>query len=325
MAQKKSIFPGFVKSRSFWGSLAFAAGIWLYSSLSATLYYYVDIPLEILLPANRAVEGEKPEKISVEVKGAGWQILNLILYSSGKCVVDLRSEKIATSEYHISRADLFGYLSFASGVEATDVNPETLVLKTGLIGKYKVPVKPNVKIQPMKGFTLVGDLKTFPDSVLITGNDNEVKSVEYWETEFESVDGVYSPKTITVELKNSDGRNIELSSENVKIFFDVQQISEKTVYDAPVRIVGGNLPSGRELLPKYITITLKGGVKEMARLDYDSIFAAVDYDQIISDSTGVVVPQIHTPEHISALKAEPDRLLLYRISKSPDLNILAQP
>ncbi|MDQ1266996.1 MAG: hypothetical protein QG635_2149 [Bacteroidota bacterium] len=296
----------FLLSRSLIGSIILSVSLWLYASLNAEYITFVQVPLELAFPANRAIEKSPPEKISVKVRGNGWNLFNLMFFNSAaKSHIDLSHIKIDEDTYKITRNDILEGVLFFNNVEALDVLPETLTIKAGLIGRYKVPAISVVNIQPKEGFTIVGVLKIKPDSIFIEGNDFIVRKIKSWKTKNYDFEGLYENAVLTAELSDSLAGLVKLSTQYITISVEIQQIAETVVDNIPILIQGGNLPSNHRLLPESISVTLRGGIDEIADFSIDLITAIIDYRDIISDTTGLLKPEIIIPGNIKVIQTNP--------------------
>jgi len=82
------------------------------------------------------------------------------------------------------------------------------------------------------------------------------------------------------------------------------------VNDVEVRILGGPQLKNHTFFPKYLSITVRGGADQIAEFSNETINAYLFYNQIISDSTGILIPEITAPKNITILKISPS----FRIS-----------
>ncbi|MCX6154029.1 MAG: CdaR family protein [Candidatus Kapabacteria bacterium] len=308
-------------SKSFFFSILFALALWVYTNLNNIYTTYIPIPLKIKIPNDRAIEDLPPEFISIEIRGSGWNLFNyMFLNSSVACIVDLSRTNISTDDYLISRKEILKNVQSLLNVEALDVMPEAIGVKTGKIELVRVPVEANIKIVPREGFALVGKVNLKPDSVNIRGNSKVVKNIKKWRTNYFEITNIQKPIQVQIGLIDSISNIIDLDVEKVELTCDIQQIAELKLFDIPVKIRGGSLPNGHRLAPQILSINIRGGINEIANLSPDKIYAYIDYTDIIHDSTGVLKPLIYSPNNIRILNTEP--LLIYhykQITKNGNL------
>lgn len=295
-----------LNSKSFWGSLLFAIALWGYTALNSEYQTSIDIPLLIKLPQSRALESIPYKNVSVYVRGTGWNLFNLIFFNSSKsCLLDLSKENIIDSIYRINRTDLQKNLQFISNVTPINVLPENIILKTGEVIDYEVYVNPKVVLIPREGFTLVGRTIIEPEKIKLRGNKRIVEQINRWNTATLIYEGINSDFHASIPLIDTLPGVVDVYPKYVSMKINVQQIGEVVLYDIPITVSGGSLPYGHKLEPPLLTVILQGGVNELENLSSADISATIDFDKLISDSTGIMKAIIKLPPNISLLRTEP--------------------
>ncbi len=295
-----------ITSKTFLGALSFSIALWLYITLNTVFVSFVKVPLTINLPVDKSIEKPIPDYISVEVRASGWQIFNLdYLNSAAECSIDISGERINEEWYTIARSDIIKNLENMGNVQAIDVVPQTLKLKLGKIGEYSVVVKPDVLLEPREGYTLVGDISTVPDLVTIRGNARKIRGTTQWKTihrEFEDV-----AESIETKLRLSDTLSniIEVKPHEVLLKANVQKLSEIVIEDVPLQLNGAELPAEHIVTPMYFDITLRGGIIEIEKINYDDIVITLNTTDIVNDTVGLLKPHISLPMHIKCIKINP--------------------
>jgi hypothetical protein len=301
-------------SKSVIGAALFAIALWAYTNLNYTYTTYVKVPLELSVPNDRAIDSMPVSDVSLQVRGNGWNLFNLIFFNTAaRCHVNLSEEQSALDgKYMLTRSELLKNVKFLNNVEAIDILPETIRIKTGDVDSKRVPIRVNMDIQPRRNFSRTGSFIIDPDSVTITGNTKVVEEIDYWPTKFMTIDDVHQRLRIVANLSDSLPEIIDVSPQKVTVGFDVQQLASMKFPDVKVSIKGGALPSNHILQPRIISITVRGGIELIEQLSYDDIKAGVDYRAVIEDTTGIIEPDILLPEGIEIMRIEPDIIYHYR-------------
>ncbi|MFW6276442.1 MAG: hypothetical protein ACOC2K_02070 [Bacteroidota bacterium] len=305
-----------IKSKSFWGAVLFAMALWGYTSLNSEYSTRVQVPLDVQIPRDRAIETPLPDEITIEVHGMGWHLFNLIFFNSSKKVeIDLSNIQIQDSVYRISRNEIMKGIRFITNVEQKDVIPENLLLKTGAIGTYKIPVRPDVEIQPREGFALTGDLRLQPDSVTIKGNDRLIRDIKSWKTVRKEFSDVRSDLVTEIMLLDTFYVIVSMEPEKITLRANIQQSVDLTFYDVPVEIEGGQLPKNHKLMPPRLNLTVRGGIERVSGLSRQNIKAYLTLEQIINDTTGILMPSFIVPDDVELLN--PGQIIIYHTIDSP--------
>jgi len=295
-----------LRGKAVVGSVLMACSLWFYSNLNMDYVSYVVIPFMVKAPEGRAIENNLPATIAVEIRCTGWQMINFNFFNSSvKSIVDLSNVRTSDSTVEITRNDLIKSIQSLTNAQAIDVIPQSISIKTGRIGEYSVPVVSQVAIIPKDGFILVGQPEFKPDMINIAGNDRVVKKVKSWSTELLVLKDVYEPITVMIPLSDSLKNMVTLSQQRVRLITDIQQEADITFHDVKIKIKGNSIPSNHKIVPSIIKVTVKGGIDQIKTLTYDEITATIDYEDIIKDTTGIIVPTIEIPAGLKVVKVTP--------------------
>jgi YbbR domain-containing protein len=323
--KKYSKIKKMLRSKSLIGSLIFAMALWGYTTLSGEFTSFIEVPLKVILPGDRAIENPLPQNISVSVRGSGWQLFSLTFFnSSAQCLIDLSKRNIQDSTFKIARADIIKSVRYLLNLEAIDVIPDNLNLTLGRIGIIRVPVRPIIDINTKTGFLQVGKIDVQPDSIYIRGNEKVIGNIKEWKTQFKRFDAVHESFTASIPL-SSDTLNtlVSLSTSNVTISADVQQAAEITIPDVKIQIRGGVLPVSQNIKPRLLSVTLRGGINQISSVNPDAITASIQFNQILRDSTGILKPDIDFPEGLILLNTDPP--YIYHIREALSWNYILHP
>lgn len=296
----------FLSKRSIIGSIIFGIALWLYTSLNGSYTTYIIAPIDVKLPPNRALETGLPENVSIEVKGKGWNIFNLMFFNnSKKIVVNYQNSKISDSILRIGRADIIKGAQSFEKVELSQIIPDLIEIKTGPVGIYNVPIYSQVQIMTAEGFSQIGPVQINPSKIRISGNDRFVKDIKFWTTKAEVYENVNSSFRSMVEVTDSVPDIVSIENKEVEIIADIQQTGEITLTEIPIFITSGGIPRNHYLYPMMVSVTIRGGINIIDELSADKIKISIDYSTIINDTRGIIVPKIEVPEFMEVIKIDP--------------------
>ncbi len=304
-------------SRPLIGSVLFAIALWVYTSLNGDYITIIKVPLSVNLPENRILEAIPEKEISVKVSGTGWQIFNLLFFSSSKnCVIDLTDVKAKDDYYTVTRNDILNGVQGMINVEPMDVFPYHFDLKTGLVKEHFVKVLPRVSITPREGFMIIGDIKVEPDSIIIRGSDKTIAEIRNWPTVELDASNVYESLSVPLALLDTLKGTVEISETKVTISANIQQLADITVDDVKVQVRNGANIKGHLIDPQIITVVIRGGVDQLSDFSPESVSAYIDLADLKTDSTGILIPKIIYPDSLTLVGAYPEYVYHYVIAKS---------
>jgi YbbR domain-containing protein len=295
-----------ITSRAFVGSLVFATALWFYTKLSEPYNEFVRVPLNVILPENRAIEEALPPTVSVKVKGTGWDLFNLYSFNTGaKCEIDFSKQVINDSIVTINRTELLSGLQQFQQCEPIDIFPESMELLTGKIESREIRVVPDITVNTREGFLLIGEIASDPQRIKITGNEKAIMKIDSWRSRPEILNDVYYDLSIKVGLLDSLKNVVRFDQRNVKVNLNIEQEAEIIVQDIPIVIKGGSLPKNYKIIPSIVSVSFRGGVDQLADFPTDKISAFVNFIDIIDDSTGVAIPEIVGADGLILLNQQP--------------------
>jgi len=304
-------------SRPLIGSVLFAIALWVYTSLNGDYITIIKVPLSVNLPENRILEDIPEKEISVKVSGTGWQIFNLLFFSSSKnCVIDLTDVKAKDDYYTITRNDILNGVQGMINVEPRDVFPYHFKLKTGLIQDHFVKVLPRVSITPREGFMIIGDIKVEPDSIIIRGSDKTIKDIHSWPTVELNVSNVYESLSVPLAILDSLPKMVEISETKVTVSATIQQLADITIHDVKVQVRNSANLKGHLIDPDIITIVIRGGVDQLSDFSPESVSAYINLTDLKTDSTGILIPKIIYPDSLILVGTYPEYVYHYEMAKS---------
>jgi hypothetical protein len=278
-------------SGNFIGALVFAIALWGYTSLNDSYITFVEVPLSIELPSDRAIENSVPSQVTLELRGTGWNLFNLIFFNSAKvCKVDLRGEK-NLKDYSVSRQLMMKSVEYLSNVETRDVMPASIDLATGRILERKVAVKFVGEIIPHSDFIISSAHNIEPKEVVLRGNENIINNIEYWKTKTFLLDGLTKGSEMKIELSDSLSTIVSKNIDYITLTSNVQQKAQLIIDNIPVQILGHK--SKKIIIqPNRVKIIIKGGIDQLENFDISTITASVSSKDISSNKTGIIVPKL---------------------------------
>ena len=320
----KKLFAKLTRKRVI-GALALAFSLWLFTSMNQTYITMIKVPLSIELPKDRAVENPLPEKITIDARGSGWNLFNLIFFNKEKkCDIDLTKANIRDSIYRITRSQIITSIKSSEAIQVSNVYPENIELKTGKIARKKVPLVSALKIKPQKDFVLVGDVEFEPDSVTLIGNKKIISKFNSWYTSDKKITGLNSYYEENIPLIDTLDGIVEVRPEKVTFFANVQQQADLKIIDVPVNIEGGKLPEFYELFPPIVNVTITGGINIIEDITKEDIQVYLDFSDVINNRSGLIKTEVILPEYVKLKGIEPGYINILKSRKINNLKNISE-
>ena len=267
------------------GAFSLATILWLFVISGDQYTMIIDFPIEARnLNAQKAYLKEVPNFAAVMLKGKGRDLFKAFIlqkYAGFKLVLDLEG---ISQEYEFFLNDYFeknprrvvlpsSYkLSF---VEV--VYPNRIKISLDEVMKKTVPVSSNLLISLKDGYTQVGLIKLYPDSVNIVGPKAELDRIYNINTTKDTLTNLSYAFNSDLNLFLPN-RLIDCSHTEVQCYLDIQQISERIIVDIPVKVI--NKVKGIRVFPspQTVSLTVIGGAIQISKIKSHDILVNVDFN-----------------------------------------------
>lgn len=281
--------------------------LWISLNLNQIYEIQKNLPVKIQVNKPYAVSGNIPVNLQVKFKGIGWSLIRLFTSLNmdfNYDVIGKDNDKIviATKQY------LNDNLGLAQNLSITDVEPESLVVRVDRYQEKYVKVIPRVYVECKNGYQTVGKPVIEPDSIKIGGAASILNSLKFIYTQELRFTNINSNIAGVAVLSDSLSNITWRSQNEVNLHINVELSADKEFQN--VEIFVPNTPPDKEvlLIPQIVGIQVKGGVNQLAALDNSKIQAMVDFNQILSDTTGSVLPKFALPEGVTIISVRPEKI-----------------
>lgn len=259
------------------------------------------------MPEQALLENELLEEVEVTFKATGFNIIKYRLtphevhFNLNNMTIS-KTENYILTNYELSRLNA----GFKSRLEVASIAPDTIFISVGKKKIKRVPVISKIKINFKQGYNFIQPLELDPDSVLISGPENQVENITEIYTSKLTLNDVYLDiiGQLTLEIPDA-ATNVEVSRDEIEYFGEVDKFTEGQL-KIPVEII--NQPEGVTVTPypKEIELTYQAGLSNFNRINADSFSVVFDYNEYKNDS----LVQFLTP----VIKKQSDLVSSFKIS-----------
>jgi hypothetical protein len=279
--------------------LLISATLWLILTLEEQRTVTVNVPTEMVnLPSDRAATALPPETVKLDVKGQGLQLIRL-LFNPPALPVDVNETPV----------DVRTALNVPAlrNVEVVSVTPQAIDVPTEPRIERRLPVRSRITVDMPPSYEMLGPLRLTPDSVTIDGAQSIVESFSAWPTEPRTIDDVRDSVQVEVPLSDTLSQLLDRSMETVTAKALAGRFTEDSL-QVDVEVSG--VPSDQNLValePSVITVEYRVLFEHSFEAKTaPGFFATVSYEDIRSDTSGYVEPEINVPSNLQIRDPKPD-------------------
>ena len=263
--------------------------MWFTFSVRETFTQVFEFPTVIQnLPPELALTSLPPQSVRVQVEGEGIQLLRLY-YNPPTVPIDASEDQI---DMILVMAEI------ASNVSTTTVMPQIVDIHKEAREIKRIPIRSHIRIVPVPGFHVVGDVRLDPDSVTVSGASSIIEQLDFWPSEKRRLSAVRDTVQLMVALSDTLDGLVDLDLTQTLITADVPEFTEGK-RDIEIRV--RDAPADQEITfdPAKTEVVYQVPIAQfdMAR-EAEDFYAFVRYSDILADTTGLVYPLINLPDGI---------------------------
>ena len=292
-----------------------SAIFWLVTSLGEQYEAEVTYPVKYTnFPENKVLIGKVPDKLRLRIRASGFSILksrlNLNLISLKFNVNSFSLNSIGKDTFYVVTETVKDLLSAElNQVILLDISPDTLFFRFTNIAIKKVVVIPELSIHDrffQKQYMQNGDIKVYPDSIIVSGPETEISSIHFVKTEPLEFNNLSD--TVSIQCQIIKKEMINYSQERVTVTIPVDRFTE---VEKNIGIIPLNVPDSLSLIPipGQITITYRISLSNFNRIMDSQITPHIDYTQIQKEQVSRLnVFLSDTPAIISNIRLNPKEI-----------------
>jgi len=287
--------------------ISFAA--WTLIAVSNKYNFTLTAGIEYVnIPEKRAFHPLQSDTVNIQVKMSGW---NVLLHKLRPDTVDIQVDLSSlNSRNYIVFGNQIGFINrqFPSDKQVIRVSPDTLYFDFSKQTQRKVPVRVPLNIAFKKQYGIIGDTKTTPQYITITGPLEDVSTIEYLETD--TVVGVQTHTDVrTVANINKRQRtNISIYPTFAEVTIPVGELTEKII-EVPLKIENGKRYSSVRTIPSKVTITTIVSLKDYAKWtarDFEAVVDMDNWEEHKVPNLPVLITKM--PDFVQIVKIEPQNV-----------------
>lgn len=296
--------------------IGIALVFWAFVKLSQIYAIDVEVGLSYQVPEGEAFLEAPPKKIIATLEGTGWDLLSPYFNKMSTAV------EIDVMRRYISSSDLSTKISSSVedfGLSLKRVNPDYLVLSLQEASSKKVPIELNSQLKIAAQHYIRDSIIIVPDSVLVSGPQSLIDSLQVWETQLLELNNLDKPTTRIVSLANSYGNLIQLDTNEVTVTIQVEQVAEKKLF-VPIRIK--NYEDSLRIFPNKIQLNVSVGLSDFYIIKTEDFVVEVDMKDIDinPENNSVPIQVTQYPTSVRALHFSPKSVEYFKVKEAEEVS-----
>ena len=286
--------------------------IWLLITFSKEYTTVITYPVNYNNISQDKLLQEIPiKKIDLSITATGFKILRAKLTTKK---INLEASKLrkknASKFYFLPKNQTTKIQKqLLNGIVLEEILQDTIFLNLGVLTSKKVALKPQVDITYHIGYDLLDQLTVTPDSIVVSGPEDQLKNITYLNLSPLPLKGVKASFTEEVSiLKSAKQKNLKFKNTKVTIAGKVDKFTEGSVQ---VPFIIKNLPENTNLtiLTDKVEIVYVVALSNFAKVSEASFVVECDYELAVKNDVGYLIPKITTEiDFIKNIKIIPNKI-----------------
>ncbi len=260
------------------------------------------------LPEERAFHPLQSDMVQIRLRMSGWDILvKRFQPDTARLEVDLGGLK---TRNFIAFSSQIGFVNkqFPINKQAISVMPDTLFFDFSKQIQKRVPIKPVYGITYRKQYGIVGEVRTNPAFVTITGPAEDIDEIAYIETD--SIKGElldHDVRTVSY-LNRKNKTNIAVYPTFAEVLIPIGEMTEKVI-ELPIRVQNAESYTSVRTIPGKVKVTLLVSLLDYAKWtarDFEAVADVQDWTR--GKATSLPVQLTKIPPYCQVLRIEPQNI-----------------
>jgi hypothetical protein len=263
-------------------------------------------------PRGKVLVSDLPEKLNLRVKGLGFSILQHKITSYLNNItlpINIFKLNIIQKDnqfkYYILTRSTKEWIGNQLGndIQLFDINPDTLFFEFTDVVDKKIRVKPRINLQLKKQYMIIGDIKIKPDSIIASGPQSMIDTLQYVYTEEMKNKDVED--SLVKELSLVPIKRFLFQTQKVLVIVPVEKYTEM-LFNVPIE--AENAPFGLDIktFPGTITLSCRVGISAYDKLTPYMFRATVDYNALTSNpQSKLKVNLVKIPSNVQNVRFYP--------------------
>lgn len=268
----------------------------------------------INLPDNKILDNQLPEKFDLTIRSHGFSILRHQVsfifmpfqFNVNEMTNDQMLERNKDNFAFPSRQFLTELSNqFSNEMDILSMNPDTLFFKFGKMGQKMVKVKSMVQVELKKQHQIAGEITTTPDSVMVSGTQSALDTLEFVLTDSKRFNAV--DQTVVAEVSLPKIKEVFFSSQVVEVNIPVEEYTEAQLL-VPVTVKDQAPGVDLKLFPEKVKITFQVGLSRFQAIKPEDFRLSVAFPDISQGKQDLKVSIESHPDYLYDLKISPEEI-----------------
>lgn len=295
--------------KTFIGFLIASFFIWLLITFSKEYSAVISYPVAYKnIQQDKLLQEAPIKQIDIAVKASGFKLLSSKFTNKTIYLESSILQRKSNSKFYLLVKNQFTKIQkqLHSGIELQEILQDTIYLNLGLLTSKKVALKPNLDIKYQIGYDLLGDIKVDPDSIVISGPEDQIKKIAHLNLQGIKLNNLkenFSQNTNIIQPSKYE--NLKFTTLKAIVSGKVERFTEGNL---AIPFTIKNLPDGVNLttLSEKVEVVFVVALSNFAKVSEASFTVECDFEISAKNNLSYLIPKVITqPDFIKSVKIVP--------------------
>jgi YbbR domain-containing protein len=282
---------------------------WLLIAVSNKYTITIKAGIEYVnLPEKRAFHSLQSDTVNVNLLMSGWNVL-LHRINPKDAVIQVDLSTLATRNFIVFSHQL-GFINrqFPTDKQAVKVSPDTLYFDFSTQTQRKVEIKVPTRISFKKQYGIIGETKTTPQYVTVTGPADDIKNIDFLQTDTVYGDLIHTDIRTIANINRQQRTNISIYPTSAEVSIPVGELTEKQI-EVPIHILNAKKYTSVRVIPTKVTLTAMVSLRDYAKWTSSDFEVVVDLDNWEKNHVSSLPIQLtKAPDFCEVIRIEPQNV-----------------
>lgn len=295
--------------KAFLFFLLFAVVIWIIAQFSKTYSELVDIPVEYVnVPNDKLLTDDKPEELKLSLEETGFGIAYTNFFPP-TLTIDVSDSREEDGNFIYSMADHREAIETQMGInyDRSKFVEEEVVIGFEQRAEKKLPVQARIDLEYAVGFAAAGELELDTDSIMVSGPDIVLDTLEVLQTELLRASDVKTRLRGKLRIDTEMLSGVTVYQEEVNYSLEVDRFTEGRL-EVPIELI--NVPSGQNVVifPKHLIVFYRVSLEEFNSIEASDFKVVCDFSQL-RDGQDFLIPRVQEkPDAVENVRMNENRI-----------------
>ena len=279
---------------------------WLLFAVSSNYTYIIKAGVTYVnIPENRAFHPLQSDTVDVRVTMTGWKIL-MANINKDTSTIQIDLSGLANRNF-IVLSNQIGFINkqFPDDQRVNRLHPDTLFFDFSKQTQRQIPIKVLNQLTFKKQFGIIGETRSNPAYVTVTGPMEDVASIEYLETDSIKGTNVDSDIRTIAYLNRTQKNNITIYPTYTEVTIPVGELTEKII-EVPLKVENAGKYTSVRILPSKVKVTILVSLKDFntwTARDFEAVVDMTAWEENKVRSLPVIISK--SPEYVKLINVDP--------------------